>query len=141
MIFFLTSKILKNVDIYIGNQNEILNITKQKNVQLAAKVISKVGPKIIIITFGKKGALIYNKQKFIKIPAFKQKNIIDCVGAGDAFASAFLTNYLEGKTLYKSGIWGAATSFFIIQGFGLSNLPSRYNIEELITLRHSKFEK
>ena len=52
---------------------------------LAKKVLLKVKSKNIFITQGVKGAISYNKdEKFVSCPAFSE-NVIDKVGAGDAF--------------------------------------------------------
>ena len=45
---------------------------------------------ILIITFGEKGAIARNKQQFIKVQPTANTEVVDTVGAGDAFASVFL---------------------------------------------------
>jgi pseudouridine kinase len=54
----------------------------------------------VIITNGKKGAMIGNKEEGIfHIPSVETKDIVDVTGAGDAFSSAVIFSWLEGKPL------------------------------------------
>ena len=45
---------------------------------------------ILIVTLGEKGAIAWNKQQFIKVQPIASTQVVDTVGAGDAFASVFL---------------------------------------------------
>ncbi len=45
---------------------------------------------ILIVTLGEKGAIAWNKQQFIKVQPTANTQVVDTVGAGDAFASVFL---------------------------------------------------
>ena len=45
---------------------------------------------ILIVTLGEKGAIAWNKQQFIKVQPTVNTQVVDTVGAGDAFASVFL---------------------------------------------------
>ncbi len=51
---------------------------------------------IICVTFGSKGAAIYQKGEIIRHAGYKVE-VKDSIGAGDAFLSGFIAKYLEGK--------------------------------------------
>lgn len=56
----------------------------------------------VIITNGKKGSMIGNKEEGIfHIPSVETKEILDVTGAGDAFSSAVIYSWLEGKPLIE----------------------------------------
>ena len=61
------------------------------------------GPKIVVITEGKKGLYTINKNNFLYVMANNVK-IVETTGAGDAFASTFLAGIIKNKTIepYKS---------------------------------------
>lgn len=54
----------------------------------------------VVITNGKEGSMIGNKEEGIfHVPSIETNNIVDVTGAGDAFSSAVIYSWLEGKTL------------------------------------------
>lgn len=66
----------------------------------------------VIITNGKQGAMIGNqKEGIFHIPSIETNNIIDVTGAGDAFSSAVIYSWLEGKNMVniaKAGVINAS---------------------------------
>ncbi|WP_026575091.1 carbohydrate kinase [Bacillus sp. UNC438CL73TsuS30] len=78
-------------------QAEIKNIEDWKK---ALENWLALGISNVIITNGKKGSMIGNKEEGIfHVPSFELKEIIDVTGAGDAFSSAVIHTWLEGKSL------------------------------------------
>lgn len=56
----------------------------------------------VVITNGKEGAMIGNKEEGIfHVPSIKANQIVDVTGAGDAFSSAVIYSWLEGKSLIE----------------------------------------
>jgi pseudouridine kinase len=56
----------------------------------------------VVITNGKKGSMIGNKEEGIfHVPSIEIDEIIDVTGAGDAFSSAVIYSWLEGKALLE----------------------------------------
>jgi pseudouridine kinase len=56
----------------------------------------------VIITNGKAGSMIGNKEEGIfHVPAIESQEIVDVTGAGDAFSSAVIFSWLEGKSLIE----------------------------------------
>ncbi|HJV17475.1 MAG TPA: carbohydrate kinase [Bacillales bacterium] len=54
----------------------------------------------VVITNGKEGTMIGNKEEGIfYVPSIETKEIVDVTGAGDAFSSAVIYSWLEGKPL------------------------------------------
>lgn len=54
-----------------------------------------LGTKICIATNGDEGAILYDGDRFYTQPPKKIDKVVDTMGAGDAFVSAFLVNFLE----------------------------------------------
>jgi sugar/nucleoside kinase (ribokinase family) len=117
--------LLHDVDILICNMHELRRITKEQNISDAIQKITTFGPKLFCLMNGSNGASILTKGKTIAIPPFQPPQIVDFVGAGDAFAAGFLVSYIQGHSLYQSGVVGALCGSYIISGFGLSCLPTK----------------
>lgn len=85
---------------------EVLILNRQE-----AEALGKIsGPKIIAVTEGKRGAGITVGKKTIKTPAVKVKTVEE-TGAGDAFASGFVTGIINGlkpETALKMGLVNGA---------------------------------
>jgi fructoselysine 6-kinase len=53
------------------------------------------GPKLVMVTSGDQGAAVYDGTDIYFQPIIPIENVIDTLGAGDAFAACFLTQYIE----------------------------------------------
>lgn len=69
------------------------------------------GVENVVITSGKQGSMIGNKTEGIfHIPSFEAKEVADVTGAGDAFSSAVIYAWLEGKSLIDIAKMGNANA-------------------------------
>jgi sugar/nucleoside kinase (ribokinase family) len=77
--------------------------------------LSKLGPKISVITDGSKGSFAYDSTtgKFFKAGVFPV-DAYERTGAGDAFGSGTLAALIHGKTLDEALIWGTCNSTSVI---------------------------
>ena len=131
--------LLPKVKIAIGTEEEIMAATLQSadQVQITHQQISapeirgdiegsiqkilKLGPEILIVKRGSKGATIYYKDgKKQDVPGFPVK-ILNILGAGDAFASGFIYGYLQGWDIYKACRLGNASGAWVVQKPGCAN--------------------
>jgi len=106
------SKFLKQTDIFCLNKDEaielILSTGKYQandfkflnNVKNLLKVIKSFGPKMVIVTSGKKGADIYDGVNFYHQNIVHRQKRLDTTGVGDAFHSSFLA----GMEMYSGNI-------------------------------------
>jgi len=137
--------LLPKVKIAIGTEEEILAATLQSAAQLsithqqisAPKItgdievsIQKIlaaGAEILIVKRGSKGASIYKKDgSKTDVPGFPVE-ILNVLGAGDAFASGFIYGYLQGWDLYKSCRMGNASGAWVVQKPGCANDMPHYD--------------
>ncbi|MBD3226982.1 MAG: hypothetical protein GF329_02245 [Candidatus Lokiarchaeota archaeon] len=121
------NKVLKYIDILKMADYESKVLVKSDDYKYIARSATKLGPKIVIITCGQKGSLIYNSEndKFYRIPAVIPENIVDVTGTGDVYFSSFLSEYLRTKDIKYSGHYAATFVSFLIQKRGLNGIPSR----------------
>jgi sugar/nucleoside kinase (ribokinase family) len=88
-------------------ENELFLIKKLKN----------LGPKVVALTDGKRGAWATDGEKVIHAPALTT-DAKDTTGAGDAFCSGFLSAYIKSKNLEECLIWGIANGASSVDFYG-----------------------
>lgn len=92
--------ILKYVNIFLPNEDEAFNITKEEKPEKMAQSLLDMGISIAIITMGSNGCFGVDKDSAVRIPAFKI-NAVDSTGAGDCFAAGFAYATLQPWELEK----------------------------------------
>jgi hypothetical protein len=75
------------------------NLSSENQLKEFSRTILNLGPNILLVTCGRKGALLYYKKRKKIISyhpsALKIKDLIDPTGCGDVFSSGFLLAYLR----------------------------------------------
>ena len=131
---------LKYIDILKMADYEAKILINSEDFKDISKKSSELGPKIVIITSGYNGSLIYDSKndKFYKIPAIIPKKVIDVTGCGDVYFSSFLSEYYKTKDLKHSGLFAATFVSFLVQKEGLKGIPNRKIV--LDKLKSIKFQ-
>jgi fructokinase len=110
--------LLRNdLDILIGNENEINELTEKKNLLDSINQLKKLN-KLIVITRSENGSLAIKNNEIINCDSEKVDKITDLTGAGDLFAAGFLKEYLEKSEIKKCLITGSILASKIIQKIG-----------------------
>ena len=122
-------QVISKVDVLCINDEEALELTKQKTLISAANEIQKYGPKYVIIKKGEHGAMLFNKENTFLTPAFPVKSIKDPTGAGDCFVGSFagyLTkiNKFSFEEMKIGLIYASALASFSVEEFGTQALQS-----------------
>lgn len=131
--------ILPQFNIVIGTEEEILaacltdtsqvSIKHQQisapeikgNIDTAIQNLINSGIDTLIVKRGKDGASIFEKDKGeVKVPGFPVE-VLNVLGAGDAFAGGFSYGFLNGWNLYKSVRMGNACGAIIVTREGCAN--------------------
>ncbi|RRQ49156.1 5-dehydro-2-deoxygluconokinase [Maribacter algicola] len=143
--------ILPKVKIAIGTEEEILAATMQHTTQVTIKDQQISAPEIkgdvdasierlmstgietLIVKRGKEGASIYQQQGSRQdVPGFPVE-VLNVLGAGDAFASGFLYGLLQKWDLYKSCRMGNASGAHVVTQRGCANfMPSLDQVQDII---------
>ena len=146
--------IIPNVKIAIGTEEEILAATlndlskvKIKNQQISSPEIKgniddsidqllSLGLEVLIVKRGDKGVSIYkSNSKPQDVPGFPVE-ILNVLGAGDAFAGGFIYGILKGWDLYKACRMGNASGAQVVTKRGCANfMPT---IDESLKFIESK---
>ena len=133
-------KLLKRVDIYVANDQEARTLSGESNLIKAAKRLSSLGPKMVLIKKGEHGVLFYNKKFIFSLPAYPVEKVIDPTGAGDTFAGGFmgyLTKAVKVNPLAikKALAYGTVAASFNVEDFGLHRTSklTRGDLERRLT--------
>lgn len=82
--------------------------------------LAKYGAKILVITDGDNGAYVAKEGEIFYIQT-QSVEIVDTVGAGDAFASGFMAGYIKYEDVQKAISWGVMNSASVISIMGGTN--------------------
>ena len=106
-----------DLDILIGNENEINELTNQKNLLDSINQLKQLN-KLIIITRSENGSLAVKDNEIVNCNSVKVDKVLDLTGAGDLFAAGFLKEYLEKSGIKKCLMTGSILASKIIQKIG-----------------------
>ncbi len=113
--------IYKRTDLFLCNKEEaekILGIA-EADVKKLMEMIRELGPKIVSITDGPKGAYAYDGKNAWFIPMYPDPQPpINRTGAGDAFSSTFSVALALGKSIEEALMWGPVNSMSVVQKMG-----------------------
>lgn len=135
--------LLPRVGIVIGTEEEILAASLQNADQISIKhqqvsapeitgnindAINKIldkGVEVLIVKRGAEGCSLFIKSKAeVRVPGFPVE-VLNVLGAGDAFAGGFTYGYLNGWTLHKACRMGNACGAMLVTRHGCANfMPS-----------------
>ena len=95
----------------------------------------KYGCRLVGMTLGEKGSLIYCENEFIEIDGFEVPNgCKDTTGAGDSFRSGFLYGLLNGKTVEESTRMANAVAALKCREIGARTaLPNKEELWEMLS--------
>jgi ribokinase len=112
---FLPSTALSAVDVLIPNEGEAITLTgstvedSRSPEELAQRIREYFGIKQVIITLGKRGALVADGAENELISAFPVETV-DTPGAGDAFTAGVAFSLSKGLSLVDSARFGCLTA-------------------------------
>ena len=127
----LVRKTLKDVDIFFPNHAEAQAITKAKKEEEVIDELLSLGPSIVALKMGSKGAWIATEKEKTFIPAFRVKTV-DTTGTGDVFAAGFTYAHSRGWDLKKCGTFAAAAAALKTRGYGTEKDPTRQEVDAFL---------
>ena len=96
-------------DVLMGNaEEEIMPLTGADSALAAAQYLCG-GKRIVIAPTGSKGVLVATDLETLYVPAF-QTQVVDTLGAGDAFNGGFIAARLANYSLKEATRWGNAVA-------------------------------
>lgn len=138
----VVEKLLLKADIAKLNDDELKVISGWYNKKTDEKDLTKwfaekYHCKIVCITRGAKGALVYDQGKILEHPGYKVR-VVDTVGSGDAFLAGFLAMYLSDELISKSLDYACATGALVATKAG--GTPE-YQLSEILKINGNQLCK
>lgn len=108
-------------DICIGTEEEICAATGAASGEAGVARLLQGVRKAVVYKLGAEGARVYTTEGAVhEAPAFRI-DVLNTLGAGDAFASGFLYGYLNGWGWQKAARMGCATGAIVVTRQGCAN--------------------
>ena len=96
---------------------------------------------LIILKMGREGSRAYKEKDVFEAKAFDTE-VIDEVGAGDAFNAAFLASFLRGDSINEALVYGNAAGAIAVGSIGdIEPLPDWGELETFISFQKSGEKK
>lgn len=125
-------EILPLVTVFMPNETELKFLTRSANLDEA---LEKIRPWVnaAVIKCGSKGSILMRKgQPDRKQAALLNKNVVDCIGAGDSFNSGFITRLAAGDDLARCQEYGNMTGAVnTTAAGGTTAFTSREDVEKI----------
>jgi sugar/nucleoside kinase (ribokinase family) len=105
------------VDIIKPNEHEARVMVDHEDPFVAVRRLTEWGTRLAIVTLAERGSIIAKGRSMIRILAYETL-AKDPTGAGDTYAGAFVTKYLEGDVLYHCGLFASAAASIKVENTG-----------------------
>lgn len=128
-LYKLSSIFIVNVE-----EAQLILKTSDEDVNVLLHAMYALGPKIVLITDGPKGAYMYDGGHSYFMPIYPdQKAPYERTGCGDAFASTFMSALALGKTPLEALVWAPINPMSVVEYIGAQEgLLSREALESLL---------
>jgi len=128
----LVREILKYTDLLLVDAHEASRLAASDDLIATALVLQQTGPRIVVIKNGSYGTFVCTAERSFRQPAIvvPEEEIVDSVGAGDAFDAAFVSGFLWGWPIERCTKFASAAAASSLRGAGaVSSLASREELE------------
>ncbi len=113
-LYKLSALFIVNVE-----EAQLILTTADNDIVALLTAIYKLGPKLVLITDGPKGAYMYDGQKAYFMPIYPdQKPPLERTGCGDAFASTFMAALALGKSPLEALAWAPINPMSVVEFVG-----------------------
>ena len=109
--------IREDVDILFGNEDEIFQLYEAHDLKTATERL-RAANVLACMTRGANGAVVFDGDATVVVPAMEVEEVVDTTGAGDLFAAGFLYGYTHGRDLEGCAKLGAMAAAQIIAQMG-----------------------
>lgn len=97
-----------------------------------ARALLAFGPAVVVLKLGAAGCLVATADELLHVPGFAVP-VVDTVGAGDAFAPAFIAGRLRGGTPRECAVLANAMGALAVTQRGAgTRIPPRERLRELL---------
>lgn len=118
---FISESVMKSIlsagTIVHCNKSELLTLYPDESVEKAAEKLHSLTGEAVIVTLGKDGSYILDKEKACTL-AIKKVQVVDTIGAGDSHTGGFISGLAAGLTIEDACRLGNEVSVKVVQQSG-----------------------
>jgi ribokinase len=125
------SPILERTEILILNRKELEALTGSAAIEKVRELSKEFSCSVVLKTgHGPAVCSVVGNAPF-EVPPFSAPEVVDTLGAGDAFDSGVIAGKLEGKALYEAVRMGHACAAAKVMHAGAQSMPPRAQVHKL----------
>jgi len=109
--------LLQSVEVFALNKEEMQSLVGEGDVETLVRKGLELCP-VIIVSDGPNGVCASDGKTMIKAGMYEDVPVIDRTGAGDAFASGFLSKWSTGSSLRDAVVFASANSTSVVAQIG-----------------------
>jgi sugar/nucleoside kinase (ribokinase family) len=128
-------RLVSSAEIFSANQEEAQSLVGEGDPFEQARSLAKAGgnepvTQAIVVRLGAAGSVVMHVAtgESLLIPAFPTQ-VVDPIGAGNAYCGGFLSGWVYKKDLRLAAIWGAVSASFMVEQIGLPKLSPEILLE------------
>ncbi len=122
---------VRHADVVLGGAFDEVGALAGRDDPVEAAVSLAAAERTVVARLGADGAIACSAAGVVRVPGFAV-DVVDTVGAGDAFDAGFITAQLAGAGLEQALRWGNATAALTIGGAGARSSPRLGAVEALL---------
>lgn len=137
----LARDVSAHFDIVKASDEDAVSFMGYNDPERAARELMECGPKVVVITLGKNGALLRTASGQWHAPPVPGQ-VVDTTGGGDTFMAGFLSEYLRSGDPLEAIRWGCATAICVIERSGgvlVERMPTREQIASRLVKQAADF--
>jgi ribokinase len=120
--------LLSSVDIFCVNKEEMQQLVEGETLEELVHNGLHFVP-VVIVSDGPNGVIASDGKTIVRAGMYEDVQVIDRTGAGDAFASGFLSQWAQGKGLREAIIFASANSTSVVTRIGAKSGILGQNVE------------
>lgn len=109
--------LLESVEVLCMNKEEMQQLVEGETLEELVRHALHYVP-VVIVSDGPNGVVASDGKTIVRAGMYEDVKVIDRTGAGDAFASGFLSQWVQGKSLKDSIIFASANSTSVVTKIG-----------------------
>src|ERR1700681_5092288 len=105
------------VDLLFANEAELRSLYQTADFDSALAALRREA-RLAVVTRSENGCVVVSRDQVLAVPAAPVERVVDTTGAGDLFASGFLSGLAQGATHERAASLGALAAAEVIQHLG-----------------------
>jgi sugar/nucleoside kinase (ribokinase family) len=121
------------IDLLLCDENEARRITASNELEPAARILLDHGPQTVVIKQGAQGSTLFRPDWQYHQEAIHLGELVDSIGAGDAYDAAFVCGWLHGWPAERCSLFASVAAGKTVTGIGGSaSMPDFEQVQQII---------